>query len=158
MQRTKESDIQAAICDYLSLKGYLFSRTNNSPIYDKTRGAFRALPKYRRRGWPDICLIRNGEFYGIEGEIGARQGIGRPARIGNAHREERRPLYRCAIDRRHPSCRPINDEEPNTYLLDHNPAKLLPCSKRLIPEDDGVERLPKQYQPSDPRLFGENYN
>ena len=31
-----------------------------------TLGAFRALPKYTRRGWPDICLIRASEFYGIE--------------------------------------------------------------------------------------------
>jgi hypothetical protein len=65
-RKLKETDVQAAICDYLSLKGYLFSRTNNSPIYDKTRGAFRALPKYTRRGWPDICLIYRGTFYGIE--------------------------------------------------------------------------------------------
>src|ERR1700691_2162792 len=62
----KESAVQAAICDYLSLKGYLFSRTNNAPIYDKTRGAFRSLPKYTRRGWPDICLISRGVFFGIE--------------------------------------------------------------------------------------------
>jgi hypothetical protein len=66
MKRSRESEIQAAICDYLSLKGYLFSRTNNSPIYDKTRGAFRALPKYTRRGWPDICLLYKGTFYAIE--------------------------------------------------------------------------------------------
>jgi VRR-NUC domain len=66
MPRSKESEIQAAICDYLSLRGYLFSRTNNSPIYDKARGAFRALPKYTRRGWPDVCLIKNGQFIGIE--------------------------------------------------------------------------------------------
>jgi hypothetical protein len=62
----RETAVQAAICDYLSLKGYLFSRTNNAPIYDKTRAAFRALPKYTRRGWPDICLIAHGTFYGIE--------------------------------------------------------------------------------------------
>lgn len=24
------------------------------------------MPKYTRRGWPDICLIRSGVFYGIE--------------------------------------------------------------------------------------------
>lgn len=64
--KSKETDVQAAICDYLALKGYLFSRTNNSPIYDRTRGAFRALPKYTRRGWPDICLISRGTFFGIE--------------------------------------------------------------------------------------------
>jgi hypothetical protein len=62
----KETEVQAAICDYLSLKGYLFSRTNNAPIYDGTRGTFRKLPKYTRKGWPDICLINGGKFYGIE--------------------------------------------------------------------------------------------
>ena len=61
-----ESQVQRAICDYLSLKGYLFSRTNNAPIYDTKRAAYRALPKYTRKGWPDICLIREGKFYGIE--------------------------------------------------------------------------------------------
>jgi hypothetical protein len=62
----KETEVQAAICDYLALKGYLFSRTNNAPIYDTGRKAFRALPKYTRKGWPDICLIKGGKFYGIE--------------------------------------------------------------------------------------------
>ncbi|MBK3666190.1 VRR-NUC domain-containing protein [Bradyrhizobium diazoefficiens] len=66
MQRSRESEIQAAICDYLALKGYLFSRTNNTPVFDKARGIHRSLPKYTRRGWPDICLIRNGQFIGIE--------------------------------------------------------------------------------------------
>ena len=63
---TPEGEIQSAICDYLALKGYLFSRTNNTPVYDTGRGTFRKLPKYTRKGWPDICLIRQGTFYGIE--------------------------------------------------------------------------------------------
>jgi hypothetical protein len=66
MQKSKEREIQAAICEYLTLKGYLFSRTNNAPIYDTARKTFRKLPKYARKGWPDICLITNGKFYGIE--------------------------------------------------------------------------------------------
>jgi hypothetical protein len=49
----------------------------------------------------------------------------------------------------------MNDEE-RTQPKD--PAKLLPYSKRLIPKDDGAEQLPKQHQPSDPRLFGVSYN
>ena len=64
--KASESDVQAAICEYLALKGYLFSRTNNFPTFDKSRGAFRALPKYTRKGWPDICLIKEGKFYRIE--------------------------------------------------------------------------------------------
>jgi hypothetical protein len=83
MQRTTESAIQAAICDYLSLKGYLFSRTNNSPIFDKKQRTFRALPKYTRRGWHNICLLGFGQFYAIEvktpdGKLSADQkGLGR---------------------------------------------------------------------------------
>jgi hypothetical protein len=64
--KASETETQAAICDYLALKGYLFSRTNNAPIYDTKRGIHRKLPKYTRRGWPDICLIHAGKFYGIE--------------------------------------------------------------------------------------------
>jgi hypothetical protein len=66
MERTKETDVQRAICDYLALRGHFFSRTNNAPIFDAGRKAFRALPKYTRKGWPDICLIKSGMFYGIE--------------------------------------------------------------------------------------------
>jgi hypothetical protein len=78
MERTKETDIQRAICDYLALKGHFFSRTNNAPIFDTGRKAFRALPKYTRKGWPDICLIKSGTFYGIEvktniGKLSAEQ-------------------------------------------------------------------------------------
>jgi len=61
-----EGDVQRAICDYLAYRGYLFSRTNNVPTYDTGRKAFRALPKYTRRGWPDICLLSKGIFYAIE--------------------------------------------------------------------------------------------
>jgi len=49
------------------------------------------------------------------------------------------------------------NDDPDTFIIDHDPAKVLPHSKRLIPEDDGTEQLAKQYQPSDPRLYGENY-
>jgi hypothetical protein len=88
MARSKESEIQAAICDYLAYKGYLFSRTNNAPIYDRTNGAFRALPKYTRRGWPDICLIAKGQFIGIEvkteaGRLSAEQMSLRDDILGN---------------------------------------------------------------------------
>ena len=68
MERSTESQIQAAICDYLALKGYLFSRTNNGPVVQRDKYGFRlrAMPKYTRKGWPDICLIKQGQFIGIE--------------------------------------------------------------------------------------------
>jgi hypothetical protein len=66
VMRELEGDVQRAICDYLAYRGYLFSRTNNMPVYDTGRKAFRALPKYTRKGWPDICLLTSGMFYAIE--------------------------------------------------------------------------------------------
>lgn len=66
MAKTPEGEVLAAVCEYLTLKGYLFSRTNNAPIFERSRGVFRSLPKYTLKGWPDICLVRNGKFYGIE--------------------------------------------------------------------------------------------
>lgn len=51
----------------------------------------------------------------------------------------------------------MNDDEPNTYLLDHDPAKLLPYSKQLLPEDPEAVMLPKGRLPSHPALYAENY-
>jgi len=68
MAKPKEVEIQRAICDYLSLKGYLFWRSNSTPIYDPTRSRFRAMPKYAMRGTPDIIIIQEpmGRFLGLE--------------------------------------------------------------------------------------------
>jgi hypothetical protein len=40
------------------------------------------------------------------------------------------------------------DDEPNTFLIDNNLAKLLPYSKRLIPEDPEAAALPKAHIPT----------
>jgi hypothetical protein len=45
------------------------------------------------------------------------------------------------------------EDEPDTFLVDNDPAKLLPYSKRLVPEDPDTEQLPKAHIPS----HGENY-
>jgi len=66
MKRTKETGIQAAICDYLALRKVFFSRTNNTPIFDRTKGIFRALPKYTQRGMADIWAVKDGKIYFIE--------------------------------------------------------------------------------------------
>lgn len=47
------------------------------------------------------------------------------------------------------------DDEPNTFLLDHDPAKLLPYSKRLIEEDPEAVMLPRAFQPNHPSLYNE---
>lgn len=62
----QETEIQRSICDYLALRKHFFWRNNNTPIYDPTRKVFRAMPKYTMRGIPDIIVIANGHFYGIE--------------------------------------------------------------------------------------------
>lgn len=64
----KESDIQAGICDYLALRGHLFWRQNTTPIYDRTRGTFRAMPSHSMTGLPDIFLVQfgTGILWGLE--------------------------------------------------------------------------------------------
>lgn len=64
----KESDIVRAACDYLAAKGYLFWRNNNVPIFDPVRKIFRAMPKYTMKGLPDIIVIKDGFFIGLEGK------------------------------------------------------------------------------------------
>jgi hypothetical protein len=50
----------------LALKHYLFWRNNNTPVYDARLGTFRAMPKYTMRGLPDIIVIHEGWFIGLE--------------------------------------------------------------------------------------------
>ena len=62
----KETDIQKAICDYLALKKHFFWRQNTSPVYNKEKGRYRAMPKYSMNGIPDIIVIKDGFFIGLE--------------------------------------------------------------------------------------------
>lgn len=50
---------------------HIFAPPTNptSPTFDRSKGIFRALPKDTRRGWPNICLIHQGAFYGIEVKV-----------------------------------------------------------------------------------------
>lgn len=63
-----EKEIQAAILDYLAWnskqKDYMFWRQNTGGIWDKDH--FRAMPKYSMKGVPDICVIKDGFFIGLE--------------------------------------------------------------------------------------------
>jgi hypothetical protein len=61
-----ETDILRAICDYLALRKHFFWRNNNVPVYDTQRGAFRAMPKYTLKGLPDIELIKDSCWVGLE--------------------------------------------------------------------------------------------
>jgi len=55
-----------SICEYLALKRYVFWRQNNAPIFDTTRKAFRAMPKYSAPGLSDILLLKRGRVYFLE--------------------------------------------------------------------------------------------
>lgn len=66
MVKILEKDIQKAICDYLAFKQYFFWRQNTAPSFDKSQGAYRAMPKYSKNGVPDIILIKEGKFIGLE--------------------------------------------------------------------------------------------
>jgi hypothetical protein len=71
VQRQKETDIQAAILDYLRLRGHFCFRLNNIPSTFVDRHGerqFRALSKYSIKGVPDIMLVRKptGRVFGIE--------------------------------------------------------------------------------------------
>lgn len=59
-----ESEIQTSICHYLSLKHYFFWRQNTAPLFRD--GRFFSMPKYSLTGVPDIILIKDGKFWGLE--------------------------------------------------------------------------------------------
>lgn len=61
-----EKDIQLAICDYLALRKHFFWRNNTVGMYDPTKKVYRAMPKYGMTGIPDIILVKNGQFWGLE--------------------------------------------------------------------------------------------
>lgn len=68
LSKIKESDIQSAICEYLEAKRHCFFRLNNIPAVYSVGGQmrFRKLPKFTPRGLPDIVVILDGEFLGLE--------------------------------------------------------------------------------------------
>lgn len=64
--RPREAEIQSAILEYLAARHHFFFRTNNIPVFDKNRGAFRALPKHTPRGVADIIVVHVGRPYFLE--------------------------------------------------------------------------------------------
>jgi hypothetical protein len=52
-----ESEIQSSIFDYLALRKHFFYRTNNTPIVDANRKAFRSMPKYTPKGISDVVVV-----------------------------------------------------------------------------------------------------
>ncbi len=64
IKKVKETEIQSAICDYLALKKHFFWRQNSSGSFQN--GKFVKLPKYSMSGLPDIIVIKDGFFIGLE--------------------------------------------------------------------------------------------
>jgi len=62
-----ESQVQNQILQYLISMGYFVWRNNNTPIFDPVRKRYRAMPKFSRKGVPDILgLLPGGRFLAIE--------------------------------------------------------------------------------------------
>lgn len=64
-----EKEIQREICDWLREQGFFFWRSNNVPVYSASNDGvkrFRSLPKDTPRGLPDIIIIEQGKFIGVE--------------------------------------------------------------------------------------------
>lgn len=52
--------------DYLALRKHFFWRSNSIGVYDPRTKSFRSMPKYSMKGTPDIILIKDGFFVGLE--------------------------------------------------------------------------------------------
>ena len=61
-----EIEIQNKICEYLQSKGYLFWRSNNTPVFDKRLnsgyGAYRSQGKWAQPGLADILIVLKEEY------------------------------------------------------------------------------------------------
>jgi hypothetical protein len=59
-----EKDIQATICDYLTLKmnqgKLMFWRQNTGGIWNAKDQSYRAMPKYSLNGVSDIIIVKDG--------------------------------------------------------------------------------------------------
>lgn len=65
-----EGALQTDVINYLTLlenQGKLFfHRANVGGLFDRKTGVYRSLPPGVRKGFPDILIIKNGKFIGIE--------------------------------------------------------------------------------------------
>ncbi len=62
----KEGTIQSRVLNYLARKKHFFWRNNTTGIYDPKTKRYRKMPKYAKPGAPDIILIKDGFFIGLE--------------------------------------------------------------------------------------------
>jgi hypothetical protein len=64
-----ERDILNDVCKWLQDNEFFFWRSNNIPVFGRNNAgkmAFRSMPKFSVKGVPDIIVIFEGVFIGIE--------------------------------------------------------------------------------------------
>lgn len=71
--QASESQIETSICHYLRIKGYFFWKQPQAGYFAGKQkdghwiGSFRRhVNPYCRRGVPDLILVKNGQFIGLE--------------------------------------------------------------------------------------------
>lgn len=68
-KKVLERDIMKDICVFLEGNHIFFWRSNNIPVFGKSgdgQSRFRAMPKFSKKGVPDIIVIHKGKFIGLE--------------------------------------------------------------------------------------------
>lgn len=63
---SNENLVLQSIGEYLTWKKHFFWRANTTPIYDASRKVYRSMPKFSKRGVPDLIVIKDGQFIGLE--------------------------------------------------------------------------------------------
>lgn len=64
-----ETQILTSICDYLALKKHFFWRNNTLPVFSVKNNSYIRMPKYSKTGLPDIIIIKDGFFIGLEVKV-----------------------------------------------------------------------------------------
>lgn len=68
-----ENVVVKAVCEYLEAKRYFFWRQNNVGVFDPVRKIHRKMPKWARKGVPDVMALVNGIPYYIECKLNTKQ-------------------------------------------------------------------------------------
>lgn len=66
MSQTPESQLLRAVCEYLSYRGFVFWRQNNTGVYDPVAKRYRSMPIFSVKGVADIQVIVNGKSWFLE--------------------------------------------------------------------------------------------
>ena len=67
-----ESAILTAICEYLAYRNHFFYRHSQIPVpifHEGGQRGFRRFPKYSLKGVPDIVLVKEGKYIGLEVKV-----------------------------------------------------------------------------------------